>query len=380
MAGTFKIGTFNCHNLFSRPRVLNRENRAGGDQILAKIDLLREELDKVVFDQAEILRLWGEINIDPDTGKSQAFIEVVDLYNKLFGTRKTGELFVKPKGKKDWDGFISFKRDKFTDDARLNTVKVIHEMDADILSLIEVEDKSTLDGFNTELIGKGKYNKYPYTLLIDSFDPRGIDVALVSRHPFEDIRTHMYDKNGKSRIFSRDCLEVKLRLRKDDYITVYINHFKSQGYGTPQQNDARRLPQAQRVADIILKERELDMQQDKVVVLGDFNADTGNQSLAPLLNIPGLTNVLMSKFPDIKDRWTYYYEESKTKKYWQQLDYILVSVPLMNKYVSSGIIRNGIYDLEKISFKGEKAWKSVQDVGPWVEASDHAGVWLEFGS
>jgi hypothetical protein len=262
MAGKLKIGTFNCHNLFSRSKVLNRIDEAGAEKLMANIGRLNDELALTDYNPQHILDLFKEININPDTGKPETMIEIVDMHGKLFGKRRgTHELFVKPKGKGEWDGYISFKKSKFDDEARANTARVIHEMNADILSLIEIEDKSTLDAFNKELIGGKNNEKYPYTMLIDNInDRRGIDVALLSRYPFEEIRTHMYDEppGGGKPIFSRDCLEVKVKLAEGDYLYFFVNHLKSQGYGSKVENDARRKPQAQRVADII-KERGLDL-------------------------------------------------------------------------------------------------------------------------
>jgi endonuclease/exonuclease/phosphatase family metal-dependent hydrolase len=370
MAGTFKIGTFNCENLFSRPRVLNREDRTDGDEKMAKVELLRQELEKDVYDGPQIVKLYQEINTDKNN-KPSPFIEIIELRNKLFSKSKSKGLTVKAKGRKDVDYTIEFKRDKFSDAARQNTAKVINTIDADIISLIEVEDKTILDSFNSTLIKKS----YEYSMLIDAFDPRHIDVALLSRFPFEDIRTHMFEKEGKSRIFSRDCLEVKVKLADNDFIYFFVNHFKSQGYGTQQENDAKRLRQTQRVAEII-QERGLNLSQDKVVVIGDFNAPPESPTVAPLINLPGLKDVLELKIASEIARATYYYNK------WEQIDFILVSKPLQDKCIGAGVERKGIYNLAKITQKypeiNEEAWKEVQDAGAIAAASDHGAVWAEF--
>ena len=363
MAGTFKIGTFNCQNLFSRFKVINRANHQVGDEKMAKIGLLRDELAREVYDSAKIIELYKEV-VD--------FIEINEVRKKLFKEHnvKKGIFTLRVAGKKDWDGFIDFKPDKFDDVTRKNTAKVINTVNADIISLIEVEDKRTLDSFNSQLIDK----PYPFSMLIDAFDDRRIDVALLSRFPFEDIRTHMFDKpkpNSKSRIFSRDCLEIKIKLEENNFVYLYINHLKSQGYGTQAGNDARRKAQAERVAEII-NERELNLQKDKVIVLGDFNAPPLSPSLKPLMEIGDLKDVLALKIPDPKHRWTYY---SGSR---QQIDFILVSKPLQDNIGEVGIERRGIFNLKKGSLQNEEAWPSVQDNGAWAQASDHAAVWAEF--
>ncbi len=384
MAGTFKIGTFNCHNLFSRARVLNREDATEGDAIMKKIADLYTEIHKDFYDNRQkIVDLFQDINTGKD-GKPDSFIEIVNLRNTLISySKKTKIWYVNPKvkGKPNWDGYISYKVSKFTKMARQNTARVITDIDADIISLMEIENKTVLDDFNSQLLFKTKTKKYEYSMCIDNVeDPRGIDVALLSRYPIVDIKTHMYDRpaGGGERIFSRDCLEITLELPpkgSTDYIYLFINHFKSQ-LGDEGKSDARRLAQTQRVADVILKERKFDLNKDKVVVMGDFNNESNNPTMAPVFNIAGLKDILEIKGVPVVDRWTYYY--AAEKKY-QQLDYILVSKPFWaSNLVETGIQRKGIYNLETISGGKEKAWEEVQADKGIAAASDHAAIWAEF--
>lgn len=359
MATTLKIATFNCENLFCRTKALNFEDRKDGDEILAKADELRVELEKKVYDSDKILNLYNELT---------EFSEINEVRGKLFKRNRKFEIVgVKAKGKDDWGGFITFKTDDFSEITRKNTAKVINSINADIISLIEVEDKRTLDAFNSKLINK----RYPYGMLIDAFDPRGIDVSLLSRFEMGDIRTHMFEKKGRSRIFSRDCLEVKIKLADNDFIYFFVNHFKSQGYGSQKENDAKRLGQAQRVLNII-KERKLNLQKDKVVVLGDFNAPPDSKSLSPLTDLEELKDVLALRIAKPEDRWTYHYDGN------QQIDFILVSKPLQMVCIGAGVERRGIFDVAKYSNGKVIAWPEVQDNGITASASDHGAVWAEF--
>jgi len=43
---------------------------------------------------------------------------------------------------------------------------------------------------------------YPYILLIDGNDPRGIDVAILSRYPIIDVKTHIFDLPGFTQILT----------------------------------------------------------------------------------------------------------------------------------------------------------------------------------
>jgi predicted extracellular nuclease len=359
MGDTLKIATFNVENLFSRAKVFNFQDRKDGDEILTKVDQLQLQLEQKAYDGKKILDLYNEL---------KDFIDINEVRGKLFKRNRKFEVVgIKAKGKDDWSGFTTFKTDDFTETTRKNTAKVINSVRADIISLIEVENKTTLDTFNSQLIKK----RYPYSMLIDAFDPRGIDVSLLSRLEMCDIRTHMFEKVGRSRIFSRDCLEVTIKLPGDDFLYVFVNHFKSQGYGSQKENDAKRLRQAQRVLDII-KERNLDLTKDKVVVLGDFNAPPESKSLSPLMNLKELRDVLALKIDKPEERWTYHYDTN------QQLDFILVSEPLQKACKQADVQRKGIFDVEQYSSEGETAWPEVQNNGITASASDHGAVWAEF--
>jgi predicted extracellular nuclease len=359
MGDTLKIATFNVENLFRRAKVFNFWDRKDGDEILTKVDQLRLQLEKKAYDGKKILDLYNEL---------EDFIDINEVREKLFKRNRKFEVVgIKAKGKDDWSGFITFKTDDFTEIARKNTAKVINFVSADIVSLIEVEDKTTLDTFNSQFIKK----RYPYSMLVDAFDPRGIDVSLLSRLEICDIRTHMFEKVGRSRIFSRDCLELTIKLAGDGFLYVFVNHFKSQGYGSEKENNAKRLRQAQRVLDII-KERNHDLTKDKVVVLGDFNASPESKSLSPLMNLKELRDVLALKIAKPEDRWTYHYDAN------QQLDFILVSESLQKACKQAGVERRGIFDVAKYSNGRVIAWSEVQDNGITASASDHGAVWAEF--
>ena len=196
-----RIATFNGENLFTRAKVLNFKNNAEGDKYLQKIAALQAELAKKIYDPAKILSLYNEV---------KDYISIAEDRGKLFkhsGFKITG---VAAKGVDDWDGSIIFKRESFSEMTRTNTARVITELKADIQCMVEVENRIALNAFNSNMLTK---NKFPFNMLIDGNDDRGIDVGLFSRFPIKNIQTHIFDKKGKQEIFSRDCLVVELVMR-----------------------------------------------------------------------------------------------------------------------------------------------------------------------
>jgi len=126
----------------------------------------------------------------------------------------------------------------FATNQRWNTAKVILANNPDIVALQEVENMEALKSFNKNYLYPRKLKKklgdeyddinennfsgtYPFGILIDSNDPRLIDVALLSRYPIVSIKTHMYERfkkdDGKwDNLFSRDCLEAEIALEDSD--------------------------------------------------------------------------------------------------------------------------------------------------------------------
>jgi endonuclease/exonuclease/phosphatase family metal-dependent hydrolase len=354
MAVSLRIASFNVENLFGRAKVFSFKNQVLGDKKLELIGNLHAELQKPVYDEPKIIGLYAQV---------KDYVSIREDRKKLW--KGTGHTSIAAKGVNDWDGSLVYKTATFSDLTRDNTAKVIRDIDADVLCLVEVEDKPTLSAFNTQLLKSA----YKYNLLIDAFDPRGIDVAVYSKYPIGNIRTHMYDSNSSGKIFSRDCLEVEIKLPDQRSLALLCNHLKSRGYGSAPTNDAKRELQARSIANILTK--QYDLTRDLVAVAGDFNDTPQSNSLKPLLKLADLKDVLSLQFPaDPEERWTYHYRTN------EQIDFILVSKPLQGMFQKAGVLRKGICDLEKYSSGKEKPYASVTSGAN--AASDHGAVWADF--
>ena len=356
-----RIATFNTENLFTRAKVLNFKDNAEGDKILKQVAELQAELANKAYDKTKILNLYNEL---------KEYIEISEERGKLFKRQLFAIKGVAANGVDDWDGSIKFKREKFNDTTRLNTAKVIKALNADVQCLIEVENRDTIHNFNADMLGS---RRFPYNILIDGNDDRGIDVGLLSRYPIKKICTHIFDKEkpaSKSYIFSRDCLELELEIANNRSLFVLCNHFKSKGYSTSQTTaNARRKLQADKVTDIL--KANYDLKQDLVVVLGDFNDTPDSKPLKDLLGTADLFDVLKLKFgTDIEKTYTYFYK-GKT-----HLDFILVSKPLKDVFTDAGVERRGMFGLNELSNGTEKRFDTI--TAPSNAASDHAAVWADF--
>jgi endonuclease/exonuclease/phosphatase family metal-dependent hydrolase len=201
----------------------------------------------------------------------------------------------------------------------------------DILCLQEVESLLAARTFAEDYLG----NAYPHAILIDGYDLRQIDVAVLSRYPIVHVRSFVHEIDPSAtdhgRLFSRDCLEVDILLPDGNTLTVFNNHFKSKlvmerdpakKAAQSAAATAKRKRQAQRVMQIV-RQRFAGVAFDQALfaVVGDLNDQPGSDALKPLLtNSSGLENVL-NRLPK-ELRWTDYYKGGGDVS---QLDYLLTS-------------------------------------------------------
>ena len=137
--------------------------------------------------------------------------------------------------------------------------RVVACMVPDILCLSEIENRRVLEDLRRVLRLQEGY-ELPYILHRDSSDPRGIDVAIMSRH--QAFATNWL------RNASRETLAADFEI-EGRRLTVLANHWKSQ-LGKKEESDAIRRVDAKAVRDFL----DLRLAADSnaaIVVTGDFN-------------------------------------------------------------------------------------------------------------
>jgi endonuclease/exonuclease/phosphatase family metal-dependent hydrolase len=374
-----RIATYNVENLFSRSKILNLKDKAETQLLLSLVQSLQSLLDSekytpVIKDQIEHVssQLFGYVDIRADIGGLGSWPD----------EGKPGPYRLKRHitGKADWSGEIAFKDMPLDDEQRMNTARVIHAMDADVMCVTEAEGMAALANFNRNALG-GLYKEFA---LIDTVnDVRGIDVGCFSKLPIRSLRTHMFKrrKDIDAPLFSRDCLQVEIQTPKQS-IHMLCNHFKSQRGKTDDEKEssaAWRKEQAQAVRDIAL---EFDLTKDWVVVAGDLNedSDTEFQSLEALFDCKGLVPVVDRTLP-MRERFTHVTFDPRWRKHKvSQLDYLFVSQALAARMKGHGFERRGTFELnayaDEIGIAPVTLFPEITREA--VSASDHSGLWVDF--
>ena len=212
---------------------------------------------------------------------------------------------------------------------------------------------------------------YRHVMLIDGNDDRGIDVGIMTREqiPIETMVSHVDDEDQIGEIFSRDCAEYRLQLPDGNSLLVMVNHFKSKGFGSQKQSDAKRQRQAKRTREIYQARRSDGW--NLIAIVGDFNDTPGSGPLKPLLNNG-------SDLVDVTDHAKYVSDgrpgtfANGTKS--QKIDYILLSPDLAGRLTAGGVERRGVW-----GGKNGTLFPHLPEITSPIEAaSDHAALWVEF--
>jgi endonuclease/exonuclease/phosphatase family metal-dependent hydrolase len=369
-AGTeLRIATFNVENLFSRPIAMDYEDNRIGQPYLDAHAELNTLFAKPVYSEADKARMLELLSAHKLTGArpQHRHLEFRRIRGQLVAKRGNRYEIVAD-GRADWVGWIELKVKEVRDRAILNTARVIAAVDADVIALVEVEDRPGLLKFHDNVLrpildATGR-QPYGFALVVDGNDSRGIDVGILSRFPVTDITTHVFDIPGAPPIFSRDCCEYFVEVPGiQGRLIVMANHFSSKG--SDPKGTKRRIHQARRVSQIV--DQRLSQGFTHFVVCGDLNDTPASDSLEPLLGNASLQDAVLrfSTMIDPTGKRLGTYETGR-----QQIDYVLMSPALQQLARGAGIERRGHYAPR--TFPSFDSVKSSRDA-----ASDHHCVWLD---
>jgi endonuclease/exonuclease/phosphatase family metal-dependent hydrolase len=368
---TMKIASFNLENLFMRATAMN----GGGSpaevrkalEAHAEINALLAKQSYSAADKRRIIRLLKSLGLDKkDDGGPFAILR--QNRGRLLRRPRSAGIEVVAGGRSDWIGWVELKREEVNEVATRNTARVINELDAAVLGVIEAESRPALVRFSENVIGADGGTPYAHAMLIDGNDDRGIDVAIYTRTDYEivSIRSHVDDEDGDGVIFSRDCAHYEVRTPQARTLHVLVNHFKSKGFGSFAESNDRRRRQAARVKEIY---EELRQSNELVAVLGDLNDTPDSEALKPLIADTDLKDVSEhASFDDGGRPGTYGNGTAGDK-----IDYVLLSPALFAATRSGGILRKGVW-----GGKNGTLFPHYPEITRVAEAaSDHAAIWAE---
>lgn len=380
-----KIAAFNVENLFDRAKAFNSDDPTAHQQVLDDHAELNKLFELDVYTAAVKARMLVLIErlgmLHRDEGRSDTFTRLRKIRGQLIRRPRDSSLprEIVADGREDWVGWCELKTETVDETAMLMTAKVIAEVGADVLAVVEAESRPVLKAFQEFMAEKMALSEtYRHLMIIDGNDTRGIDVGLASRDgfPIGPVRSHVDDlKPDGFPVFSRDCPEYEITSPSGAKIIVLPNHFKSKFGGNDPASRAKRL--AQSIAVVGFYNRLRGAGLENIVVLGDLNDTPDSDELKPLF--------VQTDLRDVSDHQNFTEAEFNVQNGHRgigthglgndssKIDYLLLSPALFGRVTRAGIFRKG-------------AWPGSQPVR-WATypeitrkhhaASDHHLIWAE---
>jgi endonuclease/exonuclease/phosphatase family metal-dependent hydrolase len=364
-----RLASYNVENLFERARALDRATWDEGRPILERFSKLNAILCKDTYsasDKTRIVALLTEMGLEKSD--ESPFVLLRQNRGKLLKRPKSGGLEIVAGGREDWLGWIELKKGAVNERATQNTGRVIRDVNADILAVVEAEDRTALRRFGDAVLSGVGGTPYDFVMLIDGNDERGIDVGICTRakFPIFEMRSHVEDRDADGVIFSRDCPEYCVHTPSGERLWVLVNHLKSKGFGLPKESSARRLRQATRVRAIY--DDLLASGETLVAVVGDLNDTPDSDPLEPLLTSSLKDISTHPNFDDGGRPGTYGNGTAGNK-----IDYVLLSPELFARATGGGIFRRGVW-----GGKNGDLWEHYPEMERAEHAaSDHAAIWAD---
>lgn len=376
------MATFNVENLFARPKAFDSSDWSIGKPIVdahheftalsAKASYSAADRQRMV-ELLEVLGIYyrnvhGALRRRLSADPPWAWLRKSRGSFDREPTDATRDVEIVAAGRGDWIGWVELATTVTNEIGVATTARVIRDLDADILAVVEAEDRPSLQRFNSEFLG----SMYRHVMLVDGNDTRGIDVGLMTKPGFEirAIRSHVDTVDHVGTVFSRDCPVYRV-ITPGGAIHIALNHFKSQsGGGGPKRQ--RQAAAVRRIVD------ELVDAGERVVVLGDFNEGQPDEQTPPV-NLATLfdpAGPLRSCFDqpgfDAGPRPGTF----DTCSIRNRLDYILYSHNLARAFRSGRVHRDGLWGKRVTR---PTAWATYPEMQASVhQASDHAAVIVHF--
>lgn len=368
-----KFAAYNVENLFDRAKAFNEET-AEAQRVVKEEAELNALFQKEIYTAANkkrILELLKSLGIlRTDEGPFVYLRKIRGQFIKR--SQNNGPVEIVASGRGDWVGWVELKTTHVNETAIMNTGRVIRDVDADIVAVIEAEHRVALKQFSDFVLTKVGGTPYPHVMLIDGNDDRGIDVGLMTKSGYHIgiMRSHIHDRDVHDKvIFSRDCPEYCVITPGGEKIWILPNHFKSKFGGNNPASVQKRKSQAKRTAEIY--EELIADGNDNVIVLGDLNDTPDSEALQPLLADTDLKDI--SDHPtfdtgEYEGQGTFGLGNNSNK-----IDYLLLSPALFNRITACGLFRKGAWP-----GKSPKRWTVYDELEKEIHvASDHHVVWCE---
>ena len=349
-----RVASYNVENLFARPKAFQTANWALGNPILDAYSEVNRLFQKAQYSRSNLKRIrelllkldiyyrnsHGAIRRKWTSQPRWAWLRKNRGKFDREPRDKTQDVEITATGRGDWIGWVELAKQPTNETSTRLTGQVINEIAADIIGVVEAEDRPSLVRFNEEMLD----NRYKHVMLIDGNDERGIDVGVMTgeQFPIERIRSNVDRRDQIGEVFNRDCPQYEVRAESGALIHILVNHFKSQSGGGGDKRK-RQATEVRKIADELVAARQ------HVVVMGDLNEgpekeDTHVANFEPLYESgsPLIDCYSLASFDTGPRLGTF-----NSCGIHNRLDYIFISKSLKKSFHSGSIFRKGLWGNKK---------------------------------
>ncbi|HVH47328.1 MAG TPA: endonuclease/exonuclease/phosphatase family protein [Labilithrix sp.] len=282
---------------------------------------------------------WG----DPTTTRREGVLRIGHLNVRRYFDATCDS------GKCEPGGFEEVVTQADFDSRTAQLAQGLARLEADVITLAEVENQASLDALRSKLEEAGFV--YPVAYLAETAAAGSVDVGVLSRGTLGTVKTYRKEtpltrEDGTKTQFTRELPEFHLTFGSNSVI-VFAAHFRSKADDDP----SRRLAEAKAAHDIIVAAGTANT--GAVVLLGgDLNDVPGSDTIDALEKDGALVRVAK----DLPEASQGTYSFGGTK---QAIDHIFTTASRASAYVpkSATVVRDGTQGLA---------------------GSDHAAIYADF--
>lgn len=147
-----KIAAFNVENLFDRPIAFNLADHEQGSINTEAVAELNTLIGKEDYSPADKKRMLKLIELLELTKPRPPFAIFRKIRGAFWKKPRNGPLEIVANGRSDWVGWVELRTETNNAVAVMNTGRVISEVGADILAVIEAEDRVALKQFSDQVL------------------------------------------------------------------------------------------------------------------------------------------------------------------------------------------------------------------------------------
>ena len=201
-----RLASFNVENLFARAKVLNtatweqgrpqlaafeRFNRTAQRRFYRKVD--KDKMLQDLETLAVITRASSDDRLIRQPNQAAQLAVLRENRGDFMVERQATGVEIVAAGRADWIGWLELVVEPVDEVAIRMTARVIQDLEAGVLAVVEAENRPSLVRFNESMLA----NRYRHVMLVDGNDQRGIDVGLftTASRPIVRVESHVDDRD-----------------------------------------------------------------------------------------------------------------------------------------------------------------------------------------